>query len=273
MLAHVVIGEQEFTVDLGAGVDVSIRLDFHGVQPSSFGAPPASADPVTWGQQTFSTEEGASCNVTRVSIIPHCNGTHTESVGHIVDDREYVVDVFRPTMMPCTLVSVQPERAGDVDESYRPAPDRADLLVTASSMASALHSAKGFAKGLVVRTLPNPEAKLSRNYEDEPGPFFSLEAMTAILDAGIEHLVVDFPSIDRAQDGGRMENHRRFWSVAIGERRLRGRERLAQTITEFAYIPDELADGRYLLDLQLPPFALDAAPSRPVLYKLNGYER
>ena len=33
-----------------------------------------------------------------------------------------------------------------------------------------------------------------------------------------------------------------------------------------AYVPSALDDGRYILDLQLAPFAADAAPSRPLLY-------
>jgi hypothetical protein len=36
-------------------------------------------------------------------------------------------------------------------------------------------------------------------------------------------------------------------------------------VTELAYIPDRLLDGLYLLELQIAPFASDAAPSRPVI--------
>ena len=39
-------------------------------------------------------------------------------------------------------------------------------------------------------------------------------------------------------------------------------------MTELAYVPDSAADGLYLLDLHVPAFAADAAPSRPVLYPL-----
>ena len=40
-------------------------------------------------------------------------------------------------------------------------------------------------------------------------------------------------------------------------------------VTELAYVPDSVADGLYLLDLQVPAFGADAAPSRPVLYPLR----
>ncbi len=38
---------------------------------------------------------------------------------------------------------------------------------------------------------------------------------------------------------------------------------------ELALVPAQLEDGPYLLDLQVPAFAADAAPSRPVLYRLT----
>jgi hypothetical protein len=39
-------------------------------------------------------------------------------------------------------------------------------------------------------------------------------------------------------------------------------------VTELAYVPEPVPDGLYLLDLQVPAFATDAAPSRPVIYPL-----
>jgi hypothetical protein len=41
-----------------------------------------------------------------------------------------------------------------------------------------------------------------------------------------------------------------------------------KTITEMIYVRDEVADGLYLLNLQIAPFVSDAAPSRPLLYPL-----
>jgi arylformamidase len=41
---------------------------------------------------------------------------------------------------------------------------------------------------------------------------------------------------------------------------------LERTITEMIHVPGEVPDGDYLLELQLPHFINDAAPSRPVLY-------
>ncbi|MEL6824109.1 MAG: hypothetical protein AAFP70_20315, partial [Calditrichota bacterium] len=45
--------------------------------------------------------------------------------------------------------------------------------------------------------------------------------------------------------------------------------RIRSTITELIFVPAEVKDGLYLLNLQLSPLPLDAVPSRPVLYQLN----
>ncbi|TAE48491.1 MAG: cyclase family protein, partial [Bacteroidetes bacterium] len=42
------------------------------------------------------------------------------------------------------------------------------------------------------------------------------------------------------------------------------------TITEFVYVPDFVADGRYLLEIQVAAFMSDASPSRPRLFRLNA---
>jgi hypothetical protein len=35
------------------------------------------------------------------------------------------------------------------------------------------------------------------------------------------------------------------------------------------FAPSYLEDGAYLLNLQIPAFVSDAAPSRPIIYKIN----
>ncbi len=42
-----------------------------------------------------------------------------------------------------------------------------------------------------------------------------------------------------------------------------------KTITEMIFAPSSLEDGSYLLNLQIPAFVPDAAPSRPIIYKIN----
>jgi hypothetical protein len=86
---------------------------------------------------------------------------------------------------------------------------------------------------------------------------------------GIEALVLDLPSADRAQDGGLLTAHRVFFGLPPGSRRAEQAARPGACITELAWIRPEVADGFYLLDLQIPPFLADAAPSRPLLYAVH----
>ena len=96
--------------------------------------------------------------------------------------------------------------------------------------------------------------------------FFSIEAMEYIVSLGVQHLLVDSPSVDRLFDEGRLSSHNIFWETK-GE----GLNPAAQnkTITEMIFATDSLEDGQYLLNLQIPAFVSDAAPSRPILYKIN----
>ena len=56
--------------------------------------------------------------------------------------------------------------------------------------------------------------------------------------------------------------------------RSNARERIvSRTITELAFVADAAADGPYLLDLQVAPFDMDAAPSRPLLFPVSERRR
>ena len=78
---------------------------------------------------------------------------------------------------------------------------------------------------------------------------------------GIEHLLIDMPSIDKEVDGGKLEAHHTFWNYP-------NNPQLQKTITELIYVPNEVQDGTYILNLQIAPFENDASPSKPVLYKV-----
>ncbi len=234
--------------------DLSIPLKFGGSQPNAFGVDPAMA--ATLGD----TRDGASVNFEQYTFIPHCNGTHTECVGHITDERISVRDCLKELVTSALLVSVEPERAESGDAVISK-----DLLSTAGVQPPAI---AGGSDSLIVRTLPNDDSKLSRAYDGESiPPYFTAEAMRYIVGCGFKHLLVDLPSIDRIFDEGKLENHRIFWNVEPGSRAVGPETRLQSTVTELTYVPNEIEDGEYLLNLQIAPFEADAAPSRPVLFR------
>ena len=102
-----------------------------------------------------------------------------------------------------------------------------------------------------------------------PAAYFTREAIDWIVARGIVSLVVDLPSLDRADDGGHLSGHRAYWGLPAGSTDVGEAQRAHALVTELALVPAQLEDGPYLLDLQVPAFAADAAPSRPVLYRLT----
>ena len=113
---------------------------------------------------------------------------------------------------------------------------------------------------LIIATLPNEEEKMSRNYSGSNPTYIHPEAMEYIVELGIEHLLVDFPSVDREEDGGALAAHRIFWNYPSNPR-------LHCTITELIFVAEEVKEGQYLLQIAIPNIALDAVPSRIWLYK------
>jgi len=268
--ARVAIDGREITIDLSRPTDLALELDFSGPQPRHFGAPRASSRPYETPGFSFrgSVGRGGSCNCELITLIPHCNGTHTECAGHLTRDRLDAWRVAPAGLVPAVLLSVSPEAAGA--ETTEPAPQPADRLITARVLERAWPTAVPFApRALVIRTLPNSADKRARDYTTQTPPYLSQEAAGLLVSRGILHLVVDVPSIDRAHDEGRLTAHRLFFGLPSGGVQLAAATRPGATITELAFIPDTIADGAYLLELQVPALDGDAVPSRPLLYALE----
>lgn len=257
--------------DLGEPLSIAIPLDFGGPQPGCFGAPTATARPFRSGRFIGDTRAGGSCNCELLTLAPHCNGTHTECVGHVTDERIAVADRLRGGLLLALLVSLQPVAAGAGPEDSDPQPAADDQLLTARALAEAVARHPGPPpQALVVRTLPNPSTRLSHRYDGPaPAPFLSRQAAQWLVERGIEHLVLDLPSADRADDHGRLTAHRVFFGLPAGSRHAPDAARPQASITELAWIAPTIHDGWYLLDLQIPAFLADAAPSRPLLYPVH----
>ena len=270
MNARIRIGEREYTADLATGRSIAIPLHFDGPQPNAYDVPHATARHYEDGGFVGDTRLGGSCNFETITLTPHCNGTHTECVGHIAHERIAVDSVLQPGLLPATVISVTPEAAMLSPESYALVKDEEDRIITSAALQQALADADpAFLEALIIRTLPNDPAKRSRQYAREPAPFFSIEAMHVINALGVEHLLADIPSLDRAGDEGRLSAHHLFWEVEQGSHDVDPARHSMRTVTELIYVPDDIPDGRCLLDLQIAPFMADAAPSRPVVFGVS----
>ena len=291
MILSIQINHQIHKIDSENPLDISIPLDFNGAQPNAYGVEIAQSKPCEAENLIGDTRHGGSCNFEQVKFIPHCNGTHTECVGHITHERISVHDCLKDAFIPAILISVEPENASETNETYAIKLKKNDKLITRKSLESGLHLVRtqsgsdvvklqksetptetkqlpATANGsLIIRTLPNDESKLTREYLESIPPFFSTEAMKFIVEIGVKHLLVDMPSIDRIFDERKLSNHRIFWNVEQGAFELNEKSLINNTITELIYVPNEIADGSYLLNLQIAAFASDASPSRPLLFK------
>ena len=258
--------------DLAAGASLARVLDFQAPQMRCFGAPAASSVPLEVGDFNGRVVRGASCNCSTLTLTPHANGTHTESVGHLTVERVDVHSLVPQRLLLAALVTVEPEIAADSGEDSEPRPADADLLITRARLEEAWPAPLAprlSARAAVVRTQPNEPQKFTEDYR-AAAPFLSAQAASCLVERGIEHLVLDVPSADRSSDGGVLTAHRLFFGLPPGSTQLAQAQRPTCTITELAYIGAAVADGWYLLGLQVPAIAGDAVPSRPVLYPIRA---
>lgn len=259
---------RRYRASLDKPIDIAIPLEFSGSQPSHFAAPVATARPLEVDGFVGDTRVGGSCNCDEVTLIPHCNGTHTECVGHITHDRVNVHQALEQSLMTALLVSVVPVSAAEQKDDDSPDRPETDRLITRQALEKA---ASGFPEptdALIVRTLPNPADKKTQNHAESMPPYFSTQAMKWVTKR-YEHLLVDLPSVDRSHDQGKLSGHRIFWGMKHDSREYRSAGFPDRTITEMIFVDDAVGDGLYLLNLQIPAFVSDAAPSRPRLFPLK----
>lgn len=260
---------QRYVSDTKDAISIAITLKFEGPQPNHFGTDAATRDSLRLGEFVGDTKLGGSCNVDVLKLVPHCNGTHTETVSHIVHEPIEIGDAAIDWGCLAALVSLPTRAADQTNETYRPALNSTDSVITRTDLQRAMQTfANVRAEALIIRTLPNDVDKRTRQYANArvPGPaFFTAEAMEYIDSLDCQHLLVDIPSVDRMYDEGLLTNHHIFWRVREGSHSRVPETRCDRTITEMIFVPDHVEDGLCLLNLQVPAFALDAAPSRPLI--------
>lgn len=262
---------KNFELDLKQPISLAIPVKFNGEQPNHFGAPVATRKPLADGDFVGDTQQGGSCNVDQIQMVPHCNGTHTESIHHIANTPINIGQIHSNSLTHSLLVSVSPKTASETKDSYTPKLESSDWIIDLQELHKQISQQDlDSVESLVLRTLPNHTHKVSVIYSNESQPpFFTQEAMQWLAASSIKHLLVDFPSLDRMYDDGHLTNHHCYWNLEAGSHELNPQSHLERTVTEMIYVPDSASDGFYALNLQVPAFELDAAPSRPLLYPLK----
>jgi arylformamidase len=237
-----------YQVDLENPLDISIPLK-RGGTVNAFHLPDPSFETVQAGNFIGNVNQGGSCNVENIHLSAHGNGTHTECVGHISKEHHYLKDILKQYHFLALLASV------DLTESEE------GHVISEASIRRALPSTESIFQALIIRTKPNDDTKKDRIYSGTNPPFLTVEAVQAIKQAGVQHLLIDLPSVDH-EDDPLLKAHHAFFGYPNELDSNR-------TITELVYVPHEITDGFYLLNMQVLSLESDASPSHPVLFKLE----
>lgn len=234
-----------YKVDLSQPLDISIPLRATNENVNAWYIPAPKIEPVMDGDWIGKVSEGASTNFNNICFNPHGHGTHTECIGHITKEFYSINQTLKQFFFTAELVTINPEKQGD------------DFVITKNQIKTALQSNP---KALIIRTLPNTEEKLSKQYSHTNWPYISKEAALYMREIEIDHLLIDLPSVDKEKDDGKLLAHKAFWNYPEAPR-------LEATITEMIFVKNEIPDGTYILNLQIASFENDASPSKPILYK------
>ena len=256
-----------YTLDTSNFLDLSIPYHFNGHQPNYYDVKAGRLRPLKAGGISYSVKDGAGCNVSEISMNIHCTGTHTECVGHLIDQSSSVSEYIKDLFLPTILITVQSMPFSACQDSYHVDVDGNEQVINKASLEKVYNKFHNYCpSSLVIRTLPNPKEKQFYRYMEHKTPFFTNDAIAFLFSKNINHLVVDLPSLDRMKDGSILGNHRIFWGDG---KNPRGDVSPSsdRTISELAYVPNVVKDGFYFLGIQLPHFQCDAAPSRPILMK------
>jgi kynurenine formamidase len=247
MIASIQLLEKTIKIDFSKPLDISIPLSASNKNPIAWYLDAPTIEPVTSNNWIAKVSEGASVNFNTIAFNPHAHGTHTECVGHITSKFHSINEALKKFFFLAEVISVTPEKLGD------------DLIISEKQIKTLLKGKK--TEALIIRTLPNSEEKKSRKYSNTNWPFLHHKAASYIRNIGIEHLLIDQPSVDKEKDEGKLLAHKAFWNIS-------NKTRLKATITELIYVSNKIKDGTYVLNLMIASFHNDATPSKPILYKI-----
>jgi len=245
MIASINYKGKPYQIDLSKPLDISIPMRGTSENVNAWYLDHPRIEPHVEDDFMGKVSEGGAVNFNNIWFNPHAHGTHTECVGHITQEFYSVNQNRERFFFFAEVVSIVPELQND------------DWVISKRALTSALKSEK--LEAVVIRTLPNDRTKLSKQYSNTNPPYLLAEAVQFLVDKGVAHLLIDLPSVDKEKDEGVLKAHKTFWNFS-------GQLRKNATITEFIYVPDDIKDGNYFLNLQIAPFENDASPSRPVLY-------
>lgn len=247
MKATIEHNNQKLEIDLSKPIDISIPLRASTDNVTAWYVNPPEFTPVMENGFVGDVNLGGAVNFRNIFFNPHGNGTHTECVGHISKENHTINQCLKQFTFYAKLVSIEPSIIDG------------DSVITLEKVQNVW--GKNDADAIIIRTLPNGDDKLSKQYSNTNPTYIHYEAMQYLIDNGVQHLLIDTPSVDREEDGGELVSHHIFWDYPNNPQTHR-------TITELIYVPEMVEDGFYVMHFQIASFENDASPSKPTLYKI-----
>lgn len=240
---------QQYIADLSKPLDISIPLKEGSNNPNCYYARDVVFKTIKSGDFVGSVAEGGSVNYQEITMTPHGNCTHTETYGHISAQKDATIEnLHKQFHCIAQLITVEPISNKN-----------GDLVIGLSSLKNKIEDE---IEAIIIRTLPNNESKKLNQYSGTNPPYLHHELSDLFKNKKIKNLLIDLPSIDKEVDGGALLAHKTFWG-------LPNAVRTECTVTELIFVDNQITDGMYLLNLQTLNIAIDASPSRPVIYKLD----
>ena len=254
MIAKIKFAGKEVQVDLKKPIDLSLASKSNASFKAWF-SNEISFKTVSNNGFTGSVNEGGAVNFREITINPHANMTHSESVGHISSEQVPVNNIINQLNVVAQLISISPQTILNDNGVHK----KGDSCVLLKQLENKINKN---VKALIIRTQKNYESLEKKNYSNTNWPYLSEESALYIRKMGIKHLLIDQPSIDREFDSGMLLAHKAFWNFY----KTIDKER---TITELIGVPNNVKDGIYLLSLTIANIENDASPSRPVIYEMK----
>ena len=247
MIATIEHNSKKHQIDLSKPIDISIPLRASKDNVNAWYVGKPKMKPVKQGNWIGRVTKGSSVNFNNIKFNPHAHGTHTECVGHITNEFYSINENLKQFFFFAEVITVAPEKLGD------------DFVISKKQLQFALGNKKR--QAVIIRTIPNTDEKLSMKYSHTNPPYLMEDATILLKEKGVQHLLIDLPSVDKEKDDGKLLSHNAFWNT-------NGKIRFDATITELIFVPNFVEDGAYFLNIQIAPFENDASPSRPVLYQI-----
>lgn len=249
MVSKITHKGKSYNVDLLKPIDISIPLRAGEENVNAWHASPVKIEPVRMGDWIGDVKQGGSVNFRNIFFNPHGNGTHTECVGHISKEDYTINQCLKRFFFIAELITILPDELPNGDK-----------VITKAHIQDCLGDKRP--EAIVIRTLDNHISKIIRHYTNTNPPYLLYEAAAFIDELGIDHLLIDLPSVDKEVDDGKLLSHHAFWQYPENTKTER-------TISEMIYVPNNVFDGSYLLNIQIASFENDASPSKPLLFQMN----